>query len=76
MNKNLTFLMLATAYVLDPAAVNRKMVEVDYRATINPAVLFNLQQNSQYRNNRRLGSMRPENMDSPVRRQYLIQRTG
>jgi len=75
MNKNHIFLMLAAAYVLDPKAVYRKMVKVDRKTPINPAVLFNLQQNRDtYRNNRGL-PMRPENMDSPVRRQYFIQRT-
>jgi len=76
MNKNHTFLVLAAAYVLDPKAVYRKMVKVDCRAPINPDVLFNLQQNSQYSNNHRPPkAMRPENMYSPVRRQYFIQRT-
>ena len=77
MNKNHTFLMLVAACVLDPATVYRKMVKVDSRAPINPAVLLNLQQNRPYSNNHRpTKRMRPESMGSPVRKQYLVQKTG
>ena len=71
--------MLAAAYFLDPAAVYRKMVKVDSRALINPAVLFNLQQNSQYSNNHRpTKRMRPEAMGSRAfrRQHHFVQKSS
>jgi len=68
--------MLATAYVLDPAAVYRKMVDLSDKEPINPDVLFNLQQNSQYSNNHRPPkAMRPEAMGSRAfRRDSILSR--